>query len=45
MAGTSETQQEMAVHEKGYVKFLAMMKWGAILSLLTGLIVVLLIAE
>lgn len=31
---------EMAVHVRDYSKFIAMMKWGAILSFITGLIVI-----
>ena len=45
MAGEGEVQQEVAVHEKGYSSFIAMMKWGTIISLVLGLIVILIIAE
>jgi hypothetical protein len=45
MAGEGEVRQEVAVHERGYAGFVTMMKWGTIISLLTGLIVIFLIAD
>ncbi len=45
MAAEGDAQTEIVTHEKGYSSFLAMMKWGAIISLVLGLIVVLIIAE
>ena len=45
MAAEGEIQQEVAVHERGYASFIAMMKWGTIISLVLGLIVVLIISE
>lgn len=44
MAAEGEIQQEVAVHEKGYSGFIAMMKWGTIVSLVLALIVVLIIS-
>lgn len=31
---------EMAVHVRDYSKFIGMMKWGAVISFVTGLIVI-----
>ncbi|HET9639514.1 MAG TPA: aa3-type cytochrome c oxidase subunit IV [Allosphingosinicella sp.] len=45
MAAEGEIEKEVIVHQKGYEGFLFLMKWGAIISLVLGLIVVLLIAE
>jgi hypothetical protein len=45
MAAEGEIEKEAVVHEKGYEGFLFLMKWGAIISLVLGFIVVLLIRE
>ena len=45
MAAEGEIQQDVAVHEKGYSSFIAMMKWGTIISLILGLITVIVISE
>lgn len=45
MAAEGEIEKETIAHRKGYEAFLFMMKWGAIISMVTGLIVVLLIRE
>ncbi|HYJ82169.1 MAG TPA: aa3-type cytochrome c oxidase subunit IV [Allosphingosinicella sp.] len=45
MAAEGEIEKEVIVHRKGYEGFLFLMKWGAIISLVLGLIVVLLISE
>lgn len=45
MAAQGEATHEYEVHSAGYVRFLRLMKWGTILSFLTGAIVVLLIAS
>jgi hypothetical protein len=45
MAAEGEIEKESIAHRKGYESFLFMMKWGAIISMVTGLIVVLLIRE
>lgn len=45
MATEGEVKQEVAVHERGYAGFITMMKWGTIISLLTGLIVMFIIAD
>lgn len=37
--------QEAAVHVRDYVRFIKLLKWGTILSALTALIVVLIIAN
>ncbi|MEO7827331.1 MAG: aa3-type cytochrome c oxidase subunit IV [Allosphingosinicella sp.] len=43
MAAEGEIEKEAIVHRKGYESFLFMMKWGAVISLVVGLIVILLI--
>ena len=35
--------KEMRAHEKSYDRFVFMMKWGTILSLVTGFLVILII--
>ncbi|HEU0098120.1 MAG TPA: aa3-type cytochrome c oxidase subunit IV [Allosphingosinicella sp.] len=45
MAAEGEIEKEVIVHRKGYEGFLFLMKWGAIISLVLGLIVVILISE
>ena len=45
MAAEGEIEKEIIVHRKGYDGFIFLMKWGAIVSLVLGLIVVLLIRE
>ena len=45
MAAEGEIDKEVTVHRKGYEGFLFLMKWGAIISIVTGLIVILLIRE
>jgi hypothetical protein len=45
MAAEGEFEKEDVTHRKGYEGFLFLMKWGAIISIVTGLIVVLLIRE
>jgi len=45
MAAEGEIEKEVIVHRKGYEGFIFLMKWGAIVSLVLGLIVVLLIRE
>ena len=42
---TDEATKEMRAHEGSYARFLFMMKWGTILSLLLGFIVILIIAK
>ena len=37
--------KDMRAHEKSYARFILMMKWGTILSLITGLLVILIIAK
>ncbi|HEY0027985.1 MAG TPA: aa3-type cytochrome c oxidase subunit IV [Allosphingosinicella sp.] len=43
MAAELDLEKETAVHRKGYVGFIAMMKWGTIISLIIAAIVVLII--
>ena len=45
MAVEGEVQVEEKAHVRSYSAFVAMMKWGAILSLITALIVVLIISN
>jgi hypothetical protein len=45
MAAEGEIEKEAIVHRKGYEGFIFLMKWGAIVSIVTGLIVILLIRE
>ena len=45
MAAEGEIEKEIITHRKGYEGFLFLMKWGAIVSIVTGLIVILLIRE
>jgi Bacterial aa3 type cytochrome c oxidase subunit IV len=45
MATGGETQKEMRAHEGTYSLFVGLMKWGAILSVVTGLIVIFIIAN
>ena len=42
---TDEGTKEIRAHQTSYHRFTAMMKWGTILSLITGLIVILIIAK
>ncbi|HEX8448998.1 MAG TPA: aa3-type cytochrome c oxidase subunit IV [Allosphingosinicella sp.] len=43
MAAEGEIEKEAVVHEKGYEGFIFMMKWGAVISIVIGFIVILLI--
>ncbi|HYG47269.1 MAG TPA: aa3-type cytochrome c oxidase subunit IV [Allosphingosinicella sp.] len=45
MAAEGEIDKEIITHRKGYDGFIFLMKWGAIISIVLGLIVVLLIRE
>lgn len=45
MAAEGEIENEGIVHKKGYEGFLFLMKWGAIISIVLGFIVILLIRE
>jgi hypothetical protein len=42
---TDEATKEIRTHQGSYRRFLFMMKWGTILSLITGLIVILIISN
>jgi hypothetical protein len=44
MAGEGSSPTEMKAHERDYSKFIAMIKWGTIVSFVTGAVVVLIIA-
>ena len=43
MAAEGEIEKEVITHRKGYEGFLFLMKWGAIISIVIGFIVILLI--
>jgi hypothetical protein len=43
MAAEGEIEKEVIVHEKGYEGFISMMKWGAIICVILGFIVILVI--
>ncbi|HEY9553360.1 aa3-type cytochrome c oxidase subunit IV [Allosphingosinicella sp.] len=45
MAGEGEAQVEMKAHEKSYSLFSAMMKWGAVVSFVVAMLVVLILAS
>lgn len=45
MAAQGEADKEVVTHKKGYEGFVALMKWGTIISVITALIVILLIRE
>ena len=45
MAAEGEMEKEVGTHRKGYEGFVALMKWGAIISVVTALVVILLIRE
>ncbi|HTU12013.1 MAG TPA: aa3-type cytochrome c oxidase subunit IV [Allosphingosinicella sp.] len=42
---SDEAAKEIRAHETSYHRFLFMMKWGTILSVITGFIVILIIAK
>ena len=41
---TDPPTQDVAVHVRDYTMFIKLLKWGAIVSLITGLIVMMLIS-
>jgi hypothetical protein len=43
MAAEGQSQNDMQAHVASFSKFTVMMKWGAIISVITALIVVLII--
>ena len=45
MAAELDLEKETASHRKGYSGFITLMKWGTILSAITAMVVVFLIAE
>jgi hypothetical protein len=45
MAADGNTQDDMKAHVKSYSHFAAMMKWGTILSFITGMLVVIIISS
>jgi hypothetical protein len=45
MVTEGEARKDLRAHESSYTRFIAMMKWGTILSLLTGAIVVYVISN
>lgn len=44
MAAEGEVRNDVRAHEKSYSGFIKMMKWGTILSFITAMLVVFLIA-
>jgi hypothetical protein len=45
MAAEGELDREIIVHRKGYERFIGMMRWGAVICLIVGFIVILAIAK
>ncbi|HEX8573297.1 MAG TPA: aa3-type cytochrome c oxidase subunit IV [Allosphingosinicella sp.] len=45
MAAEGEIETDVVDHKKGYEGFIFLMKWGAIISIVIGLVVILLIRE
>ena len=45
MAAPGDTQKEMRAHEGTYSLFTGLMKWGTILSVITAVIVIFIIAN
>jgi hypothetical protein len=45
MAAEGEIEKEAIVHRKGYEGFIFLMKWGAVICVILGFIVILLIRE
>ena len=45
MATDAEARKDLKAHESSYARFISMMKWGTILSLLTGAIVIYVISN
>jgi hypothetical protein len=45
MAADGEATKEMRAHEGSYTRFIFMMKWGTILSLMVGFLVILIISN
>jgi Bacterial aa3 type cytochrome c oxidase subunit IV len=45
MAADGELDKEVITHRRGYEGFIFLMKWGAIVCVVVGLVVILLIRE
>ena len=45
MAAESEIEKEVVTHKKGYEGFVFLMKWSAVVCVVTALVVILLIRE
>ena len=45
MAAEGEATTDLKAHSRGYSLFIALMKWGAIISFIVTMIVIFLIAE
>lgn len=45
MATEADARKELKAHERSYDRFIGMMKWGTILSVLTGAIVIYIISN
>ena len=44
MAAEGEAKVEIKVHERDYSKFVALLKWGAIISFVAAMLVIFIIA-
>jgi hypothetical protein len=45
MAAQGELDRENIVHQKGYERFIGMMRWGAAICAVAAIVVILLIAQ
>ena len=45
MAAQGEMETEVVTHKKGYEGFIFLMKWGAVICVILGFVVILLIRE
>ena len=45
MAAEGELDRELIVHEKGYHRFIGMMRWGAVICAIIAFLVILAIAK
>lgn len=45
MAAEGELDRELIVHRKGYERFIGMMRWGAVVCVIAGLVILFVIAK
>jgi hypothetical protein len=45
MAAEGELDREVIVHKRGYERFISLMRWGAVICLIIGFLVILAIAK